>query len=211
MDIGHGTGSFAYETAEALMAAGRLPDVISTDLHQLEHQRPRLRPADLHEQVPPPRHVARRTSFARPRPVRRSSSVSSVSSARCGPGRSRTSRSSACCRDGSRSTTSGARCARRGALLVNTQTIVGGRPFEPLPAAAPGAVGGGPDLAGARRSRSPSASRRSATAGTRRPRAARPRRSSTRTDRPTGRGRVPRPASGRRRARPRRRSRRSRG
>ena len=35
MDIGHGTGSFAYETAEALMAAGRTPDVISTDLHQL--------------------------------------------------------------------------------------------------------------------------------------------------------------------------------
>lgn len=35
MDIGHGTGSFSYSTAEALMAAGRPPDVISTDLHQL--------------------------------------------------------------------------------------------------------------------------------------------------------------------------------
>lgn len=35
MDIGHGTGSFSFETAEALMAAGRNPDVISTDLHQL--------------------------------------------------------------------------------------------------------------------------------------------------------------------------------
>jgi dihydroorotase len=35
MDIGHGTGSFAYSTAEPLMAAGRRPDVISTDLHQL--------------------------------------------------------------------------------------------------------------------------------------------------------------------------------
>lgn len=35
MDIGHGTGSFAYSTAEALMSAGRKPDVISTDLHQL--------------------------------------------------------------------------------------------------------------------------------------------------------------------------------
>jgi dihydroorotase len=35
MDIGHGTGSFAYSSAEALMAAGRRPDVISTDLHQL--------------------------------------------------------------------------------------------------------------------------------------------------------------------------------
>ena len=35
MDIGHGTGSFSFETAEALMAVGRSPDVISTDLHQL--------------------------------------------------------------------------------------------------------------------------------------------------------------------------------
>src|SRR3954452_19454609 len=35
IDIGHGTGSFAYATAEPLMAAGRRPDVISTDLHQL--------------------------------------------------------------------------------------------------------------------------------------------------------------------------------
>jgi dihydroorotase len=35
MDIGHGTGSFAFETAEALIGAGRKPDVISTDLHQL--------------------------------------------------------------------------------------------------------------------------------------------------------------------------------
>jgi dihydroorotase len=40
MDIGHGTGSFAYETAEALMEAGRLPDVISTDLHQLSIKGP---------------------------------------------------------------------------------------------------------------------------------------------------------------------------
>ena len=35
MDIGHGTGSFSFETAEAVMAAGHKPDVISTDLHQL--------------------------------------------------------------------------------------------------------------------------------------------------------------------------------
>ena len=35
MDIGHGTGSFSFETAEAVMAAGLKPDVISTDLHQL--------------------------------------------------------------------------------------------------------------------------------------------------------------------------------
>jgi dihydroorotase len=35
MDIGHGTGSFSYDTAEALMSVGRRPEVISTDLHQL--------------------------------------------------------------------------------------------------------------------------------------------------------------------------------
>ena len=35
MDIGHGMGSFSFETAEALLAAGRRPDVISTDLHQM--------------------------------------------------------------------------------------------------------------------------------------------------------------------------------
>ena len=40
MDIGHGTGSFAYSTAEALMDAGRIPDVISTDLHQLSIKGP---------------------------------------------------------------------------------------------------------------------------------------------------------------------------
>jgi len=33
MDIGHGRGSFSYETAEALAGAGLWPDVISTDLH----------------------------------------------------------------------------------------------------------------------------------------------------------------------------------
>lgn len=35
MDIGHGAGSFAFETAEALINAGYLPDVISSDIHQL--------------------------------------------------------------------------------------------------------------------------------------------------------------------------------
>lgn len=35
MDVGHGTGSFSFETTEALLAAGRRPDVISSDLHQL--------------------------------------------------------------------------------------------------------------------------------------------------------------------------------
>ena len=39
-DIGHGSGSFSYETIEALMARGILPDVISTDIHQLSVQGP---------------------------------------------------------------------------------------------------------------------------------------------------------------------------
>ena len=35
MDIGHGAGSFSFETAEALMDQGYRPDVISSDIHQL--------------------------------------------------------------------------------------------------------------------------------------------------------------------------------
>jgi dihydroorotase len=35
MDIGHGAGSFSFETAEALIEDGLWPDVISTDVHQL--------------------------------------------------------------------------------------------------------------------------------------------------------------------------------
>jgi dihydroorotase len=35
MDIGHGAGSFSFETAEALVAEGYKPDVISSDIHQL--------------------------------------------------------------------------------------------------------------------------------------------------------------------------------
>jgi dihydroorotase len=35
MDIGHGAGSFSFHTAEALMSAGRKPDVISSDIHQM--------------------------------------------------------------------------------------------------------------------------------------------------------------------------------
>jgi len=35
MDIGHGMGSFSFEAAETLLAAGRRPDVISSDIHQM--------------------------------------------------------------------------------------------------------------------------------------------------------------------------------
>lgn len=35
LDVGHGSGSFAFRVAEPLLAAGVRPDVISTDIHQL--------------------------------------------------------------------------------------------------------------------------------------------------------------------------------
>ncbi len=34
-DIGHGAGSFSFETAQAMLAEGLFPDVISSDIHQL--------------------------------------------------------------------------------------------------------------------------------------------------------------------------------
>ena len=40
LDIGHGTGSFSFESAERMLAQGVLPDVISTDIHQLAIQGP---------------------------------------------------------------------------------------------------------------------------------------------------------------------------
>jgi dihydroorotase len=40
MDVAHGTGSFSYEVAEQMLAAGCPPDIISTDLHQLSVQGP---------------------------------------------------------------------------------------------------------------------------------------------------------------------------
>jgi dihydroorotase len=40
LDIGHGTGSFNYDVAEGLMEQGIMPDVISTDIHQMAIQGP---------------------------------------------------------------------------------------------------------------------------------------------------------------------------
>lgn len=40
LDIGHGTGSFGFDTAEIALAQGILPDVISSDIHQLAVQGP---------------------------------------------------------------------------------------------------------------------------------------------------------------------------
>jgi dihydroorotase len=40
LDIGHGTGSFSYQTAETMLQAGVMPDVISSDIHQMAIQGP---------------------------------------------------------------------------------------------------------------------------------------------------------------------------
>ncbi|HLW60764.1 MAG TPA: amidohydrolase/deacetylase family metallohydrolase [bacterium] len=40
LDIGHGAGSFSYEVTERLIDQGVLPDVISSDIHQLSVQGP---------------------------------------------------------------------------------------------------------------------------------------------------------------------------
>jgi len=40
LDVGHGTGSFSYEVAEAMLDQGILPDVISSDIHQMAIQGP---------------------------------------------------------------------------------------------------------------------------------------------------------------------------
>ena len=40
LDIGHGAGSFSYDVAEGMLAHGILPDVISSDIHQLSIQGP---------------------------------------------------------------------------------------------------------------------------------------------------------------------------
>ena len=40
LDIGHGADSFSYEVAEGMLAHGILPDVISSDIHQLSIQGP---------------------------------------------------------------------------------------------------------------------------------------------------------------------------
>ncbi len=40
LDVGHGTGSFSYGVAEAMIADGLKPDVISSDIHQMAVQGP---------------------------------------------------------------------------------------------------------------------------------------------------------------------------
>jgi dihydroorotase len=136
MDIGHGTGSFAYETAEALMEAGRLPDVISTDLHQLSIKGPAY---DLPTTMSKFLHLGMsledvvRATTSRPAEILgvereigslRPGSAADVALFRLLPGRFPLYDIWGEMREAS-------------ALLVNTQTIVGGRLLEPLPAQAP--------------------------------------------------------------------------
>ncbi len=40
LDVGHGTGSFSFASAEAMIADGLQPDVISSDIHQMAIQGP---------------------------------------------------------------------------------------------------------------------------------------------------------------------------
>src|SRR3954452_4972626 len=130
MDIGHGTGSFAYATAEALMAAGRKPDVISTDLHQLSIKGPAFdlpttMSKFLHLGMSLPEVV--RATTSRPAELLgldvgtlRPGAPADVALFRVLDGRFPLYDIWGEMRE-----------ARR--LLANTATIVGGRPLEPLP------------------------------------------------------------------------------
>jgi dihydroorotase len=136
MDIGHGTGSFAYETAEALMSAGRRPDVISTDLHQLSingpaYDLPTCMSKFLHLGMPLRDVVAATTS--RPAEILgirdevgtlRPGSVADVALFRLLPGRFPLYDIWGEMREAE-------------ALLVNTLTIAGGTPLDRLPPQAP--------------------------------------------------------------------------
>ena len=66
-DVGHGMGSLRFKIARAMLAAGFMPDTISSDLHVLNVDGPVYRPGDDALQVPLPRHAACRGD-RRPRP-----------------------------------------------------------------------------------------------------------------------------------------------
>jgi dihydroorotase len=136
MDTAHGSGSFSWATAEALLAAGRLPDTISTDLHQLSirfpaYDLPTCLTKFLHLGVPL-REVVRAATY---RPAEVLGLEREIGSLRPGmtadmalfellegrfplydaPGEVREARQ----------------------LLRNTLTIVAGRPMRPMPASPP--------------------------------------------------------------------------
>jgi dihydroorotase len=132
MDIGHGTGSFAYETSEALMAADRRPDTISTDLHQLSsngpaYDLPTCMSKFLHFGMTLPEVVRAATSrpaellgIDREVGTLRPGSLADVALFRLLPGRFLLYDIWGERREAE-------------ALLVNEHTIVDGRTFEPLP------------------------------------------------------------------------------
>jgi dihydroorotase len=135
MDVGHGTGSFSYETAEALMGAGRMPDVISTDLHQLSVNGPAF---DLPTTLSKFMHLGMSLRDVVEAATARPASVLGLE------------RELGTLRPGSRADISLFRLYRgdfplqdihgnvrhAGELLRNTATIVAGRRLEPLPRAA---------------------------------------------------------------------------
>ena len=92
-DVGHGTGSFSFETAEAVMGDGRKPDVISTDLHQLSVNGPRFDlPTTLSKFLHLGMSLPEVIEAATLRPP--ACSGSTARSGRCGPERAPTSRCS---------------------------------------------------------------------------------------------------------------------
>jgi dihydroorotase len=132
MDIGHGTGSFSYDTAQALMSVGRRPHVISTDLHQLSVKGPAF---DLPTCMSKFLHLGMSlgdvvaATTVRPAEILgiesevgtlRPGSLADVALFRLLPGRFPLYDIWGAMREADR-------------LLVNTLTIIGGEPLEPLP------------------------------------------------------------------------------
>lgn len=132
MDIGHGTGSFSFHTAEAMLAAGRSPDVISTDLHQLSAHGPAY---DLPTCMSKFLHLGMSLRDAVRATTSRPAEVLGIE------------QDVGTLRPGSRADVALFRLHRGSfplydvhgemrearELLVNTLTIVGGRPLDPIP------------------------------------------------------------------------------
>jgi dihydroorotase len=131
MDIGHGMGSFSFEAAEALLAAGRRPDVISSDIHQMSVHGPMY---DLPTCMSKFLHLGMslrdvvRAVTSRPAEVLgierdvgtlRPGSLADVAAFRLHQGRFPFYDIDGAMREGRE-------------LLTNTLTVIGGRPLEPL-------------------------------------------------------------------------------
>ena len=129
LDIGHGTGSFSYEVTEAMLAQGVLPDVISSDIHQLARQGPMYDlPTTLSKflnlGMSLPDVVARATS--RPAAAMRRPELGALASG------SRADVALFRLEEGDYTFHDVSMAARQGAIrLVNTLTLVDGEPLEP--------------------------------------------------------------------------------